>query len=108
MEVDLISGRPVEEVKNAKQAKKDGEEASLRNDVKRGMEIEDKLKTPDGEFFIGLIRTILENRIDQLVENDAQCQTVINVLTGLGQQISAGKYAAKRIMENRLRFGVKM
>jgi hypothetical protein len=103
IQVDITSGLPVESVRNAREAKKAEEEAALENDVVRGIATEQKLATEEGQFFIGLIMKMLETRIDQLVQADTQAQTILGVLTGLGQTVQAGRCAAERLTKVRLR-----
>ncbi len=104
MQVDPLTLLPMESVHNAKVARKAEEEATLEGLVGTGMTVEDKLGTPEGQFFIGLIVKLLETRIDQLVEGDVQSQTILRVLSGLGHDITAGRSAAERLAKSRLRF----
>ncbi len=103
MDVDITTGLPLEAVRNQKLLEKAEEEAKLESIASKGLQIEQRLDTSDGQFFVALIVNLLQGRIDQLVQEDPQAQAIISVLNGLGQDIHAGKSAAYRLSMDSLR-----
>lgn len=100
MEVDKLTGRPIERNSPDKEIER---EKALENQVSVGMEMERKLNTTEGIYFIGLMKQLLEDRIMQLVSVDVQCQSLLQVLTNLGADINAGRMASERLVRSRLR-----
>lgn len=103
MEIDIRTARPKNhvEINEAERML----EKRLEKDVAKGIEIEKRVDSETGRFFIDQVTKRLEDRIDQIAKDDTQCQALLELLEGLGIQIIVGRAASKRLVEMRLRRG---
>ena len=104
MELDKQTCRPI--IPSISLSESQGkEEERLEKSVIKGIEVERKLASEEGKFFVEMIVKSLEKRIDELIKVDSQCQTLLGLLEGFGTDIVDGKASSRRLAEMRLRRG---
>jgi len=103
MELDILTSRPKTPSSFNESQKK--EEERLERDVIKGVEVEQKLASEEGKFFVEIIVKNLEKRIDELTKVDPSCQALLGLLEGLGNEIVTGRASSRRLAEMRLRRG---
>lgn len=97
--IDPKTGMPIELIKKSQAEAK---RTVLEQDVKKGTEIIQALKSKAGLFFENQCKNILEKSIREFVERDPKCQGIMEILNAMGAEIKAAEYAAK-LLEEKLR-----
>ncbi len=100
LKVDIRTGLPIERAQTEREFL---EEGKLESDASAGLQAEHLLGTDEGKFFVDLIEKRLETRIDQIVRDDPEASSLLNLLSTLGDKVAAGRGAASRLTKMRLR-----
>jgi hypothetical protein len=95
LKINPVSLRPEEET--TRNEKQDLRRMELESKVAQGLRVEEQLNGEQGQFFVNTVQQWLETRINQLVAEDQQCQAILKVLLGLGQQVNAGHVASMKL-----------
>lgn len=105
MQVDRITGRPIENLRLAKEAE---EQKRLESFVIEGIAAEKELATEGGKTFISHMLKLLDNEFDEFAAQSQRVQTILDILGSYGVKISAGRRAAERLTKLRLRMDPNM
>lgn len=94
MKTNIVNNRPLVEIS------KENENDSLRLQEKahKGMELHDAIMSPDGQIIISRIEERLIQRIEQLMNSDLYCRSLLDVLNSLNITLSHARRAAERLV----------
>lgn len=98
-QVDIVSGRPLSEVRIDKEA---AERTRKESAITEGFDLEQELFSEPGILLKKQIFKSLSGRIDELVKKDPECMAYIKVLNAIGLKVAIGKRTADDIIKKEL------
>ena len=94
-DIDIISGRPKEQVDTGKIAEEQARKESILKDRAKYLGIS---QSPDAQVLIELIGELLEKRLTVLIANDPEANTYSQILNALGLKENMAKKATDKLI----------
>lgn len=96
MDVDIETGRPVEEALQEKAREREHREKQILEEKAGFAEV---LGSETGQALIGLVQGYLQRRIEVLIDQDPQAKAYLTILNDLGYKGNEAAQAVKVLME---------
>lgn len=93
--IDIVTGLPISPSDKAKDIENFGK---LESNKGRGDQLQAALSSDPGQTLLNEIQETLMNRINTLVNEDAECKALKRLLVNMGVKLDLGKKASERLM----------
>lgn len=93
---DILTGKPIEPDDSIPPSRAE-KLSGLRQRQIEAESVVQELQSPEGWRTIEVIHQALDERVDELVKDDDQCQAYIKLLNSFGAKVATGRQIAKRI-----------